>query len=236
MTAVNPTLPYRSEHLSPFLAWQEEDQRLPAVEEEREDALLVQLLQDPAAVVDRILDPARAQATVLGSVAIVAGAGALASAIMLSGWNDPQRILALDAFMVAAGLLGALAASIVPVWGLGVLRMVRMPMAQLVGLLTTSVAAASLLLVAMSAAPAVLWRLDSEWAGPLAIVGAFCVAACGGAMRFRSQLLLLATRTRGEQALANPVVKARIDVFARNAMLVLGFTNILAGWAWLALG
>jgi hypothetical protein len=236
MSTANPTLPYRSEHLSPFLPWQDEDRRLPSPQDQTDDALIVQLLQTPTAVVDRILDPARAQSTVLTSVGIIAGSGALAAAIMLSGWDAPHRSGALDSLMVAVGLLGALAASIVPVWGLGVLRTVRMPMGQLVGLLTTSVAASSLLLVAMSAVPAVLWRMDDEWAGPLALVGAFVVAACGCALRFRSQLRLVAARTRGEQALASPADDARIEVFARNAMLVLGFTNILAGWAWLATG
>jgi hypothetical protein len=234
MSVANPTLPYRSEHLSPFLSWADEDGHLPRMQDEADDALLVQLLQTPAAVVDRVLDPAQAQSTVLASVATIAGASALASVIMLSAWNDPQRIVALDAFMVAAGLLGALAASIVPIYGLSILRTVRMPMAQLVGLLTTSVAAAALLLVALSAAPAILWRLDAEWAGPLALVGTFLGSAIGCSLRFRSQLLLLVERAHG--ANPAPAVLERIKTFARNAMLVLAFTNTLAGWAWLALG
>jgi len=238
MSTANPTVPYRSEHLSPFLSWNDEDRHLPSPKHNTDDALLVQLLQDPSAVVDRILDPARAQATVLGSVGIIAGASALASLIMLSAWHDPHRMAALNAFMVAAGLLGALAASIAPIWGLGVLRTVRMPLPQLVALLTSSVAAAALLLVALSAAPAVLWRLDPDWAGPLALVGAFGVAAIGCALRFRTQLLLVAQRASSDATNTPPAHadRARIELFARNAMLVLAFTNTLAGWAWLALG
>ncbi len=236
MPTASPILPYRSEHLSPFLPWADEDRRLPSAKHDSDDALLVQLLQAPAAVVDRILDPARAQATVYSSVAIIAGASGLASLIMLSAWHDPHRMALLNALMVAAGSLGALAASIAPIWGLGVLRTVRMPLPQLVALLTSSVAAASLLLVALSAAPAVLWRLDPDWAGPLALVGAFGTAAIGCAVRFRTQLLLLAQRAGVEGAEASHTDRARIELFARNAMLVLAFTNTLAGWAWLALG
>lgn len=235
MTAVNPVA-YRSEHLSPFLGWEEDAGRLPGPQDEPEDALLVQLLQAPTAVVDRVLDPARAQSTVLASLGIIAGASGLAALIMLSGWEDAPRLRLVDAGLVALGMLGALAASIVPVWGLGVLRTVRMPFTQLVGLLTTSVAASSLLLVALAAAPAVLWRLDPEWAGPLAVVGAFIVAAFGCILRFRSQLLLVASRTLGEQADNSPADLSRVKTFAHDAMLVLAFTNILAGWAWLAQG
>jgi len=238
MTAIDPTLPYRSEHLSPFLPWAAEDRRLPQTRDEADDALVIQLMQSPKAIVDRIMDPTRAQATVLASVGVITGAGALAAVIMLSAWDDPQRSLALDAFMVSAGLLGALAASIAPIWGLAVLRTARMPITQLTAILTTSVAAASLLLVAMSAAPAVLWRIDGVWAGPLALVGAFLVAAVGCAVRFRSQLMLVALHSQAEGASTQPsgADRSRIQAFARSAMMVLAFTNALAGWAWLALG
>ncbi len=232
MTAIDTTFTARSEQLSPFLSWQAEDRCLSHTHDDGDDALIIQLMQSPGSVVDRILDPQRAQATVLSSVGITAAAGALASVIMLSAFDAPERTLALDAAMVAVGLLGALAASIAPAWGLGVLRSVRMPISQLVAILTTSVAAAALLLVAMSAAPAVLWRIDPVWAGPLALVGAFGVSAMGCALRFRSQLLLLAQHGSTEEP--SEADRTRIKLFARNTMLVLAFTNTLAGWAWLA--
>ncbi len=238
MTTIDPTLPYRSEHLSPFLPWHADERRLDPARDDASDSLIVQLMQAPAAVVDRLLDPSQAQRTVLASLGSIAGAGAIASLIMLSGWDDPMRNRLLDALMVSAGLLGALAASIAPTWGLAVARTVRMPMAQLVAILTTSVASASLLLVALSAAPAVLWRIDAAWAGPLALVGAFVIAAAGCALRFRSQLLLLAERggTAGASAHPHGADRVRIESFARGAMLVLAFTTTLSGWAWLAVG
>ncbi len=233
------TAPARSEALSPFLPWRDEERCLPGERDDSSEPLVIQLLQSPDAILERITDPARVQDTVLSSIAIIAAAGALAALIMLSGWQGTRLELLLNAAMVSVGLLGALAATIVPVYGAGILHSARMPIGQLVAVLTTSVATASLLLVALAALPCLLWRLDPVWAGPLALVAAFFGAAAGCGLRFRAQLCGLMERALPEDAAARYAPDAqlatqRVQAFARIAMFLLGFTNALAGWAWLA--
>jgi hypothetical protein len=234
MTAVD--FPAR-EPLSPFLGWAEDDELLPASGDAPDQALLVQLLQHPDAVVDRILDPQRVQATTTGSLAVTAACGGVAALVMLSGWK-PLPWLLLDAGMVVLGLLGALTASLLPIYGASILHTVRLPLGRLVALLCAAVATAAIVLLAASVAPMVLWRLDPEWAGPLGIVGSFLLASAAGALRFRSLLGWLAERSGVEAEPARQpgprLGDPRLRAFSRVAMLVLGFTHALAGWAWLA--
>ncbi len=236
MTTVDP--PAR-EALSPFLTWTEDDALLPALDDGPDRSLLVQLLQHPEAVVERILDPAKAQATVLGSLAVTAACGGLGAVVMLSGWKD-LPVLLLDASMVVVGLLGAMVAALVPIYGAAILHTVRMPLRLLVALLCAAVATASIVLLAASVGPMVLWRLDPEWAGPLAIVAAFLLASAAGALRFRSLLGWLAWHSGDSASSARQpsprLEDHRLRAFVRVAMLVMGFTNAVAGWAWLAIG
>lgn len=231
-------LPTR-EAISPFLGWRDEDAQLPAVQAEPDRALLVQLLQHPDVVVERILDPARAQATTLGSLAVIAVCGGLAAAVMLAGWHHGAALL-LDALMVVLGLLGALVAALVPIYGAAILHTVRLPLGRLVALLCAAVATASIVLLAASVGPMVLWSLDPEWAGPLSIVGAFLLASAAGALRLRSLVGWLVWHSRGAEASARTpgphLEDPRLRAFVRVAMLVLGFTNAVAGWAWLVVG
>jgi len=133
-----------------------------------------------------------------------------------------------------------LTAAVAPIYGAGVVHAVRVPLAQLVAVLAAAMAATVVLLVAASVAPYLLWQVDREWLGPLAVVGAFFLAAVAGGIRLRALLLRLAGVAPGSMPVELPAGverrdRVRLGAFVRNAMLLLVFTNALAGWAWYAL-
>ncbi len=220
------------ERLSPFLEWSEEARAPVTTAGVDESSLLIQLLQAPGAVAERIRDPQRVQRVTLTAVATTAVCGALSSIVMTAAWGETRLVVLGGLVWVPVGMLGALAASIGPIYGAAVAHSVRMPIAQLVAVLSAAMAAASMILLALSAAPYMLWQLDSEWVGPLSVVGAFFGAALACGIRLPSLLLRLVHVPGDEDP--KPGDRQRVMAFVRMAMLVLCFTYSLAGWAWFA--
>ncbi len=231
-----------SEPLSPFVPWSSED-RTPLKEAEAStpdgQPLLVDLLRDPAAVTQRLLDPKRVQAVVLGSVSIIATCTSFFAAAATVARGK-------DAWWGSAGLtslnvLMSLAASLGPIYATSILLAARVPLARLVAALLASAATGSLLLAALASPLYLLTRLNSEWAGPLMLISAFLLAGAASGARIHRLLSLMAEQVT-RNALGDFTAKLsgedafRVGILARISWMVLAFTLALGFWAFNALG
>jgi hypothetical protein len=231
-----------SEQLSPFVPWSSED-RTPLAEASPPSSgsqpLLVDLLRDPAAVTERLLDPQRLQSLVLGSVGIIAGCTSFfaAAATVARGkeawWGS--------AVLTSLNVLMSLAASLGPIYATGILLAARVPLARLVAALLAAAATGSLLLAALASPLYMLTRLNAEWAGPLMLTSAFLLAGAAAGARIHRLLSLMAEKvTRnalGASAMSLTEEDAfRVGILARISWMMLAFTLALGFWAFNALG
>jgi hypothetical protein len=231
-----------SEPLSPFVPWSSED-RTPLEEAEAStptgQPLLVDLLRDPAAVTERLLDPQRLQGLVLGSAGIIAVCTSFfaAAATIARGkgaWWDSAGLTSINVLM-------SLAASLGPIYATSILLAARVPLARLVAALLASAATGSLLLAALASPLYLLTRLNAEWAGPLMLTSAFLLAGCAAGARVHRLLGLMAEQVT-RSALGDSAAKLsgedafRVGILARISCMVLAFTLALGFWAFNALG
>jgi hypothetical protein len=231
-----------SEPLSPFVPWSSED-RTPLEEAEAAtpagQPLLVDLLRDPSAVTERLLDPQRLQGLVLGSAGIIAACTSFfaAAATIARGkdaWWDSAGLTSINVLM-------ALAASLGPIYATSILLAARVPLARLVAALLASAATGSLLLAALASPLYLLTRLNAEWAGPLMLTSAFLLAGSAAGARVHRLLGLMAEQVT-RNALGDSAAKLsgedafRVGILARISCMVLAFTLALGFWAFNALG
>jgi hypothetical protein len=234
--------PVMSEPLSPFMPWSQEE-RAPLPEGEDPTvggrSLLADLLREPSAIVDRVLDPARVQAVVLGSMLmIVLGTSFFASAVCVARGDEEFWWLA--AAVTSVNVLMSLAASLGPIYATGILVAARVPLARLVASLVSSTAAGSLVLAGLAPPLYLMWRLDPEWSGPLMVVASFLLAGAAAGARIHRQLSMMAeTVTRaalGEGAKLSAEDAFRVGILARVSWMMSTFTLALGFWAFNALG
>jgi hypothetical protein len=230
-----------SEPLSPFMPWsQEEREPLPQGDDPTVGgrSLLADLLREPAAIVDRVLEPARVQGVVLGSVLmIVLGTSFFAAAASVARGKEAWWSAAA---LTSVNVLMALAASLGPIYATGILVAARVPLARLVASLLSAAAAGSLLLAGMAPPLYLVWRLDPEWSGPLMMVSSFLLAGAAAGTRIHRLLTVMAeTVTRaalGEAAKLSEEDAFRVGILARVSWMMLAFTLALGFWAFNALG
>lgn len=233
-----------SEPLSPFVPWSSED-RTPLHEAQAstpaagQQSLLVDLLRDPTAVTERLLDPSRLQSLVLGSVGIIAGctsffAAAASVARGREGWWGSAVLTSLNVLM-------SLAASLGPIYATSILLAARVPLARLVAALLAATATGSLLLAGFASPLYLLTRLNPEWAGPLMLTSSFLLAGAAAGARIHRLLSHMAETVTGK-ALGEAPTKLsaedafRVGILARISWMMLAFTLALGFWAFNALG
>lgn len=230
-----------SEPLSPFMPWsQEERAPLPQGEDPTVGgrSMLADLLREPSAIVDRVLDPTRVQSVVLSSALIIAvGTSFFAAAASVARGEQAWPVAAA---LTSLNVLMSLAASLGPIYATGILVAARVPLARLVASLLSATAAGSLMLAGLAPPLYLLWRLDAEWAGPLMMVAAFLLAGAAAGARIHGLLGLMAetvTRTAlGETAKLSAEDAFRVGILARVSWMMLAFTLALGFWAFNALG
>jgi hypothetical protein len=231
-----------AEPLSPFMPWSAEERAPLSAQEaeaDEERGLLVELLREPSAIVERLLAPERLQGLVLGSVGLIAGCTSLfaATASAARGYGGAPGAAVLS----SANVLLALAASLGPIYAASILVAARVPLARLVAALLASAATGSLLLAGLVPPLYLLWRLDPEWAGPLMLTSAFLLSGAAAGARIHKLLSLMAESVT-RSALGNPqaVLSAedsfRVGILARVSWMMVTFTSALAFWAFDALG
>lgn len=231
------------EAISPFIPWSVEERAPlpePVTPAEPERYLLVELLREPSAVVERLLDPAKLQGLVLGSVGVITGCTSLFAATSSVARADGRDWL-LPAAMTSANVLLALAASLGPIYAASILVAARVPLARLVAAMLASAATGSLLLAGLAPPLFLLWRLDAEWAGPLLLLAAFFLSGAAAGARIHRLLTLLAESVI-RSALDNPTATLsaedafRVGILARVSWMMVAFTSGLGFWAFNALG
>ncbi len=94
------------EPLSPFLAWTDADREPLDTSGEPSSSLVIQLVQAPQAVVERLADPRRAQEVTLVSVAMIAVGGSITSLLMTSAWGEPSAVILQGLLMVPLAMRG----------------------------------------------------------------------------------------------------------------------------------
>lgn len=231
----------RSEPLSPFMPWSHEEREpLPQGEDPTVGgrSMLADLLREPSAIVDRVLDPARVQGVVLSSALIITvGTSFFAAAASVARGEQAWPVAAA---LTSLNVLMSLAASLGPIYATGILVAARVPLARLVASLLSATAAGSLLLAGLAPPLYLLWRLDGEWGGPLMMVAAFLLAGAAAGARIHRLLSLMAemvTRTAlGEGAKLSAEDAFRVGILARVSWMMLAFTLALGFWAFNALG
>ncbi len=217
------------ERLSPFLAWSDADRKPIAEElpEPGEDgAFVIELLQDPVAIAERLTDPVRRQKAVLGAVSVVLCATP-AFALVVGNALAVQRLPVLLAVATGNALL-ALAAALGPTWGASVLFAARLPLSRLVPILLCSAATAALVLGGLAPVVHSAWRLDPVWSGPASLFAAMLFAACVAGSRVYRLMLLSAELASGSLSRDD---RRRVVRVAEWALLMLAFTSSLSLWA-----
>ncbi|QRN94712.1 hypothetical protein JRI60_37185 [Archangium violaceum] len=244
MQAISRSVTLTAEPLTPFMPWSVEERApLPepaAAGESSERQLLVELLREPESIVERLLDPARLQGLVLGSVGVITVCTSLFAATSSAARADGSA-WALPAALASVNVLLALAASLGPIYAASILVAARVPLARLVAALLASAATGSLLLAGLAPPLYLLWRLDSEWAGPLLLTAAFLLSGAAAGARIHRLLSLLAEAvTRTALGDATAVLSTqdayRVGILARVSWMMVAFTSGMGFWAFDALG
>ncbi|HYO70721.1 MAG TPA: hypothetical protein VEU33_32040 [Archangium sp.] len=243
MHAISPSVPLTAEPLTPFMPWSVEERAPlpePTIPGEPERQLLVELLREPSAIVERLLESSRLQGLVVGSVGVIAVCTS-AFAATASAARGHGEAWALPAALASMNVLLALAASLGPIYAASILVAARVPIARLVAALLASAATGSLLLAGLAPPLYLLWRLDAEWAGPLLLTAAFLLSGWAAGARIHRLLSLLAESvTRAALGRPTAVLSAedayRVGILARVSWMMVAFTSGLGFWAFNALG
>lgn len=222
------------ECVSPFVDARDEGPALAELLRRQQPSLLKDLLTNPAAIAERMLDPAEAPKTMAQTLGLLVATASLSGGFLasLSG-NSVLRAAAL----LPIAIVLSVGAAMGPVAATALLAGARVPWQLLAAALTAAVTAGVLTLVALVPVAVVLMRLDSEWAGPLAIFGAFAVAGVIAGLRIHSVLRALAKVVceRTGEPLAGERI-GRINLVGRVAFVQLAVTMSLAVWSLQVLG
>ncbi len=238
VTSIGPTtaLAPRGEPLSPFVAWSDEQRAALDVASvdppEQRRSPFVEMVTDPGRFAARILDPRELQAVIVTSTAaVVLGAGAFALIVRM----DAGVLTAVGAAgRLALSVLLAIAAALGPIHAAGILVAARVPLPRLVAVMLGSNAVGMLVLAPLAPVVRFLAIQDAEWVGPLALVGAFALAATLAGVTLWRLLRALAVAMLhalgGPRAALSESDTFRVGIVSRLALVFMGYTAMLALW------
>lgn len=222
------------ECVSPFVDSRDDGPALADLLQRQPPSLLKELLTNPGAIAERMLDPAEAPKSMAQTLALLVATASLTGGFLAS--LSGGTVLRAAALLPVAIVL-AVGAAMGPVAATALIAGARLPWQLLAAALTAAVTAGVLTMVALVPVAVVLMRFDAEWAGPLAIVGAFVVAGIVSGLRIHAVLRALARVVceRTGEPLAGERV-GRINLVGRVAFVQLAFTMSLAVWSLKVLG
>ena len=234
---IGPMLP-RIEPLSPFVPFDPADRE--SIPEEliagaEQQSLVLDLLQSPESVLERVLDPARVRGTILTALMVTGGGYGLFGAATRAHTGTLEALRA--GALTGAGVAIAVAAVLAPIYGTSLLLAARLPVSRLISLLLAAVATGALVLAPLAPVVALAIGFDALWMGPIALCTAFAIAALAAAARLKTLLEGLAEEiARASGTSLRPSDRERAGMLARIGMMLLGVCGALALWAFDALG
>lgn len=222
------------ECVSPFVDSRDDGPTLSELLQRQAPSLLKDLLTNPAALAERMLDPVEAPRSMAQTLGLLVATSAMTGGFLAS--VSTAGILRAAALLPVAVVL-AVAAAMGPVAATALLAGARVPWQLLAAALTAAVTAGALTLIALVPIAVVLMRIDPIWAGPLAVTCSFLIAGAISGFRIHEVLKALATMVcaRTGEPLAGERV-GRIDLVGRVAMVQLAFTMSVAVWSLKVLG
>jgi hypothetical protein len=218
---------------SPFAPSLEESVQLRELLETQPRSLLRELLSDPKALAERLLD-GRAATTMVDMALTLVGSAAVAGAALGAATNGSTvRALALLPFALILAVIAALG----PVAASAVMVGARLPWRLLAGALTMATARGAMVLCASAPLSVLGMRADAEWLGPLTIVFSFGLAgvSSGRLMRKLMDQAALVTWERTGAELG-PERMERVALVGRVGLVQLAFTLTIAVWSFRILG
>lgn len=227
-------VPTPLEYVSPFVDSRDDGPALAELLTRQPPSLLKELLTNPGAIAERMLDPAEAPKSMARTLGLLVATSSLSGGFLAS--ISGSEVLRAAALLPVAIVL-AVGAAMGPVAATAVMAGARVPWQLLAAALTAAVTAGALTMVALVPVAVVLMRIDAEWAGSLAVVGAFIVAGVVSGRRIHSVLRALAKvvcERTGEPLSGERI--SRINLVGRVAFVQLAFTMSLAVWSLQVLG
>ncbi len=228
-----PRPPPTVEFGSPFAPSLEEGVPLDDLLDTQPRSLLGELIGDPKALAERLLD-GRAAKTMVDTALTLIASSALAGAALGAATNGaPARSLVLLPFALVLAVIAALG----PVAASAVMVGARLPWRLLAGALTMATARGALVLAASAPLSMLGMRADPEWLGPLMIVFSFGLSglAAGRLLRRVLEQSALVAWERSGAALGAERME-RVALVGRVGLVQLAFTLTIAVWSFRILG
>lgn len=233
VTRVVVAEPATIEFGSPFAPALDEGVPLDDLLETQPRSLLRELLSDPRALAERLLD-GRAAATMVDTSLTLIGASVLAGAALGVATNGSA---ARSLVLLPVALVLAVVAALGPVAASALMVGARLPWRLLAGALTMATARGAMVLCASAPLSVLGMRADSEWLGPLMIVFSFGLAGLSSGRllrRLMEQAALVAWERSG--AALGPERMERVAIVGRVGLVQLAFTLTIAVWSFRILG
>lgn len=218
---------------SPFAPSLDEGVRLDDLLETQPRSLIRELLSDPRALAERLLDGRAATTMVDTALTLIVSSSLAGAALGAASNGSSMRSMA---FLPLALVLAVIAA-LGPVAASAVMVGARLPWRLLAGALTMATARGAMVLCASAPLSVLGMRADAEWLGPLMIVFSFGLAGLSSGRLLRKlmeQAALVAWERSG--AALGPERMERVALVGRVGLVQLAFTLSIAVWSFRILG
>lgn len=196
-------------------------------------SLLREMLNDPRALAERLLDGRAGKTMTDTALTLVVTSGLAGAALGTATGGSALRSMAL----LPVALVLAVIAALGPVAASAVMVGARVPWSLLAGALTMATTRGAMVLCASAPLAVLAMRVDSEWAGPLVILTSFAVSGLLSGRLIRSMLeqAALVVWQRAGSSLGGERLE-RVALVGRVGLVQLAFTLSIAVWSFKILG
>lgn len=196
-------------------------------------SLLREMLNDPRALSERLLDGRAAKTMTDTALTLLVSSALAGAALGTSTGGSALRSMAL----LPVALVLAVVAALGPVAASAVMVGARVPWALLAGALTMATTRGAMVLCAAAPLSVLAMRVDDEWAGPLVILTSFAVSGllAGRLIRTMLEQSALVLWERAGSSLGGERLE-RVALVGRVGLVQLAFTLSIAVWSLRILG
>ncbi len=196
-------------------------------------SLLREMLNDPRALAERLLDGRAAKTMTDTALTLLVSSAVAGAALGTATGGSAVRSMAL----LPIALVLAVVAALGPVAASAVMVGARVPWALLAGALTMATTRGAMVLCASAPLSVLAMRVDDEWAGPLVILTSFAVSGllAGRLIRTMLEQSALVLWERAGSSLGGERLE-RVALVGRVGLVQLAFTLSIAVWSFRILG